>query len=225
MFTTMETENINRTYLETLSFSDLSKLADEYGVDVPENLDRRFLIAELLELVEESNFINEDMIISSEDSEDLSEALPQGYNETQISCVLRNPVWAFVFWNISDNDIFTLKNLQNYSLMLRVCSLPSVDELTPIETFEINVSAENQEQYVLLPVGEKFIRVELVYTAGTTRKVLAFSPVIEIPQGSKYINEFQPGKEKDFPEIIKLSGINKILTQQYEKHRHSFSEK
>ena len=35
----METENINRAYLETLSFSDLSKLADEYGVDVPENFD------------------------------------------------------------------------------------------------------------------------------------------------------------------------------------------
>ena len=64
----METENINRAYLETLSFSDLSKLADEYGVDVPEDLDRRFLICELLDIVEESKLFNEDMIISSDRS-------------------------------------------------------------------------------------------------------------------------------------------------------------
>ena len=51
----MNEEPINRASLEKLSFSDLVQLADEYGVDVPEDLDRRFLIAELLELAEESN--------------------------------------------------------------------------------------------------------------------------------------------------------------------------
>ena len=50
----MSGESINRAYLETLIFSDLVQLADKYGVDVPDDLDRRFLIAELLELVEES---------------------------------------------------------------------------------------------------------------------------------------------------------------------------
>ena len=62
----MEDEKINRGYLETLSFSDLVKLADEYGVDVPEDLDRRFLICEILELVQEnSNDSSSNMIISS----------------------------------------------------------------------------------------------------------------------------------------------------------------
>lgn len=224
IFATMETENINRAYLETLSFSDLSNLADEYGVDVPENLDRRFLIAELLELVEESNFNNEDMIISSDESPDESENLPLSYNETQISCVLRNPAWAFVFWNISENDSLLLRDLRNCSLLLRVCSLPSADEYTPIETFEINAATDVQEQYILLPVGERFLRVELVYISDSVRKVLAFSPVIEIPQGSKYVNQLQPGKQNDFSEVLKLSGIESILMEQYKNHRHSFSE-
>ena len=48
----MNEEPMNRASLEKLSFSDLVQLADEYGVDVPEDLDRRFLIAELLELFE-----------------------------------------------------------------------------------------------------------------------------------------------------------------------------
>ena len=38
----MNNEQINCAYLETLAFKDLIKLADEYGVDVPQDLDRRF---------------------------------------------------------------------------------------------------------------------------------------------------------------------------------------
>lgn len=219
----METENINRAYLETLSFSDLSKLADEYGVDVPEDLDRRFLICELLDIVEESKLFNEDMVISTDKSSDDNIVLPHGYNETQISCILRNPVWAFVFWNISNSDNNKLKELHDCTLMLRVCSLPSAEELTPKESFEIKVTAGSQEQYVLIPAGEKYIRIELVYVSGTNRNVLAFSPVIEIPQGSESLNNIQPGKQNDYPEIIKLSGIEKILMNQYKNHRHSFS--
>ncbi len=219
----METENINRAYLETLSFSDLSKLADEYGVDVPEDLDRRFLICELLDIVEESKLFNEDMVISSDRSSEENTVLPQGYNETQISCVLRNPVWAFVFWNISNSDNNKLKEMHDCTLMLRVCSLPSQEELTPKESFEIKITAGSQEQYVLIPAGEKYIRIELVYISGANRNVLAFSPVIEIPQGSESLNNIQPGKQNDYPEIIKLSGIEKILLNQYKNHRHSFS--
>ena len=219
----METENINRAYLETLSFSDLSKLADEYGVDVPEDLDRRFLICELLDIVEESKLFNEDMVISTDKSSDDNIVLPHGYNETQISCILRNPVWAFVFWNISNSDNNKLKELHDCTLMLRVCSLPSAEELTPKESCEIKVTAGSQEQYVLIPAGEKYIRIELVYVSGTNRNVLAFSPVIEIPQGSESLNNIQPGKQNDYPEIIKLSGIEKILMNQYKNHRHSFS--
>ena len=63
----MNNEQISCAYLETLAFKDLVKLADEYGVDVPQDLDRRFLIAELLELAqEESNASDVQMIIKDD---------------------------------------------------------------------------------------------------------------------------------------------------------------
>ncbi|MCQ2593239.1 MAG: DUF4912 domain-containing protein [Treponema sp.] len=201
-------------------------MADEYGIEVPENLNRLFLIAELLEIAEENKLYSDkdEMVISAVSEDGNGEnTLPESYNETQISCVLRNPVWAFVFWNISDSDALLLKNLNEYSLLLRVCSLPSKEEMTPLETFEVTVSEGSREQYILLPSGQKFLRLELVYISDDHRKVLAFSPVIEVPQTPEFINEFTPGKEMDFPEILKLSGINKILTDQYKNHRHSFS--
>ena len=220
----MDAEIINRAYLEKLSFSDLSKLADDFGVDVPEDLNRRFLIAELLELAEEAKSSDdESMIISAEDGEAPAAKLPKNYNETQISCILRNPAWAFVFWNINDTDSAMIKSLTNCNLMIRVCVLSAPDKLQPEEAFEINASTDTQEQYVLLPAGSNYIRVELVYVAGNTGKVLAFTPVIEIPSPSKQLNDFQPGKESDYSEIINLSGMEEILVNQYKNHRHSFS--
>ena len=219
----MDDEVITRAYLETLSFSDLKKLADEYGVDVPEDLDRRFLLSELLEIAEETRQDKTaGMIISFENSTNQSTNLPDGYNETQISCVLRNPVWAFVFWDISDTDLNMLSALPNYSLSLRVCILVSETELVPQESFEIELPNGVNEQYVLIPAGKNFIRIELVYTSGATREVLAFSPVVSVPKSSENVEKYQPGVENDFPPIMKLSGIEKILADQYTKYRHSF---
>lgn len=221
MLNTMNEEKITRAYLETLSFSDLSNLADEYGVEVPENLNRNFLIAELLELAEDASGTAENMIIASEEESGEIVDLPQNYNETQISCILRNPIWGFVFWNISDADSLQIKD-EETSLLLRICSFNSKDELKPVEVLEVQASTTSQEQYILLPTEKKYIRVELLLARYATQSVLAFSPLIEIPQGPKYVDEWQPGKEFDFSQIMKLSNVDDILLNQYKKHRNSF---
>lgn len=219
----MSDEIITRAYLEKLSFSELSRLADNYGIDVPENLDRRFLIAELLEISEENEEISDDMIVSSADNENKEFVLPKNYNETQINCVLRNPVWLFVFWNMSESDSLMLKKLGNYNLMLRICSYANNFDEVPEEAFEIQTVEQAQEQYVLLPANKKYIKVELVYTTENKGKVLAFSNMITIPQGSDLVNDLQSGIDTDFNPLVKLSDINSIITKQYTNHRHSFS--
>ena len=219
----MSDEVITRNYLEKLSFSELSRLADNYGIDVPENLDRRFLIAELLELNEENEEISEDMIISSnnEDSKEVF-VFPKNYNETQIDCVLRNPVWLFIFWNISDSDNSLLKKTGDYNLMLRICSFEDEEAKIPDEAFEINAVEKSQEQYFLLPAGKKYIKVELLYSVEGKVNVLAFTPLIKIPQGSKLVNDLQSGFDSEFQPLVQLSDINTVITKQYTYHRHSF---
>ncbi|MCR5187451.1 MAG: DUF4912 domain-containing protein [Treponema sp.] len=219
----MKEEAISRAYLETLSFSDLVRLADEYGVDVPEDLDRRFLIEELLEIIEEeSNNNAEEMIISSGDTPDASEFFTGNYNETQVSGVLRNPAWLFVFWNISDADSAKLKDIPGCELKLRICFLKDPKDSVPEEAFEVQTSSDSQEQYVLIPAGKKYIKIELVYVTASSGKVMAFSPVITIPQGAAMLNDLQLGRQTDFSPIIELSGMKTILTEHYKNHRHSF---
>lgn len=219
----MKEETINRAQLETLSFSDLVKLADEYGVDVPEDLDRRFLIAELLEIIEEEENFNEDMMIATEDAPDNASVMTGNYNETQVSGVLRNPAWLFVFWNISEIDATKIKEMPDCSLMLRICALKDPKDPVPEEAFEIQTATESQEQYVLLPKGKKYIKIELVYVTASSGKVLAFSPVITIPQGSSMLNDIQMAQDTELSPVLELSGIRNILSEHYKKHRHSFS--
>ena len=219
----MNEEPLNRASLEKLSFSDLVQLADEYGVDVPDDLDRRFLIAELLELAEESNSIEDEMVISSESEEQQPMVFNGNFNETQVSCVLRNPAWLFVFWNLNGTDSSKIKESPLGSLKLRICSFADPKDVKPEEAFEVQTPSQSQEQYVLLPKGKKYIKVELIYMNGGASEVLAFSPVISIPQGSSLVNDLQPGRDVEFSPVIELSGMKEVITEQYKNHRHSFS--
>ncbi len=219
----MNEEPINRASLEKLSFSDLVQLADEYGVDVPEDLDRRFLIAELLELAEESNNIDDEMIIAAESDNPQSTVLNGNFNETQVSCVLRNPAWLFVFWNLNDNDAARINENPACSLKLRICLYSDIKDSKPDEAFEVQTPSQSQEQYVLIPKGTKYIKVELVCVTAGAGEIIAFSPIVSIPQGSSLVNDLQPGREEDFSPVIELSGISELITEQYKNHRHSFS--
>ena len=218
----MNEDTINRASLEKLSFSDLVQLADEYGVDVPEDLDRRFLIAELLELAEESNNREDEMIIAAESDDQQPLVLNGNFNETQVSCVLRNPAWLFVFWNLNANDSAKLAENPGCTLKLRICSFTDSKDFKPEEAFEVQTPSQSQEQYVLLPKGKKYIKVELVCVNGGAGEVIAFSPVIAIPQGASVVNDLQPGREEGFSPVAELSGIKELLTEQYKNHRHSF---
>lgn len=222
----MDNEQINCAYLESLAFSDLVKLADEYGIDVPQDLDRRFLIAELLEIAqEESNRNDLQMIISDEEenpeNQNLNLNLPKNYNETQIAGILRNPAWLFVFWNISVADDAKIKS-KNSSIKIRVCSYEKIDDTAPCDSFEVQPADEIQEQYILLPKGIKFLKAELISAAPGFSDVLAVSSVISVPETSFRIKNLNFGEENDFSPILQLSGIKDVIIEHYKNHRQSF---
>jgi hypothetical protein len=220
----MEKQVINRAYLETLSFTDLLSLADKYGIDVPDNLNRSFLIGDLLEITEElKKTTDSDMVISSGSAAVLTgEKLPETYNTTDIEAVLRNPAWAFVYWNISESDLHNLKK-GGFSISLRVCSLAQKEDVKPEDTYDVQISFSDREQYILIPSGKQFVRVELVSTVKNSCRILACSNVVEIPRCSKLLTDMQPGKDDGMAPIISLSGMKELLLDHYKSHRQSFS--
>ena len=218
----MNNEQISCAYLETLAFKDLVKLADEYGVDVPQDLDRRFLIAELLELAQEESTASDlQMIITDDDEENEEINLPANYNETQIAAILRNPAWLFVFWNISEFDMNKIKH-QKETLHIKVNTYKKSENSMITDSFEVQVLDESQEQYVLLPKGIDFVKIELLACKVNSQETMAISSEIKVPKTSSWINELNFAKDNSFSNKLKLSGMEDVLMEQYKNHRHSF---
>ena len=225
----MEIEKINRQYLETLSNSQLISLGDELGIDIPEDLNRNFIIAELLEAVleyEEDNDI-EEIVTSEEDApvHDETEKLPDSYNETSITALLRNPAWVYVYWDIKAADLNRLSEDFSYrSMCLRVSFWENEDDASPVESFDVQVGDNDRQQYVLLTPGKNFVRIDLVALYnGHDDENLAITPKIALPKGAVELNEALPGRDIQFPKLVELSGMKELLTLHYENHRQSFS--
>ncbi|QTQ11936.1 DUF4912 domain-containing protein [Treponema parvum] len=221
----METPFLTRHYLETLSSSDLVALAYDYDIDIPEGLNRRFIIGELLEVAEEINKKEKNEMIISLDilSGEESYTLPDGYNETVLTVILRNPVWAFVYWDISDEDLAMLRQSKIGPCHLHVSFYENFNDKKSSDSFDIQISLSDREQYILIPPEKNVMRVDFIYLSdGHNMNILASSKKIELVHGCKALSESRPGRIIKFSPVMELSGVNDLLRVHYAKHRQSF---
>lgn len=221
----MEKINMSRQKLESLSTSDLLLLADDYGIDIPDNLDRRFIIGEILEAAEEfSSPRGTEIKVNLSDEEEIPDTLPMSYNDTKIYAVLRNPAWVFVFWDIKESEKDAVTGDPGFEgFFLRSIFFDSPEAEKCSDSFDIQVSLESNEQYVLVPNGKRYFMVQLACTVDGAVRVLANSRRIEIPEESKTISNIQPGKSLDLPPLVELSGMKQLLHDHYVNHRQLFS--
>jgi hypothetical protein len=218
----MDTMLISRTYLESLSTADLISLADEYGIDIPEELNRRFIIGELLEVIEDSNTEKKDTLQESDTLPEGNE-LPLSYNETCITVILRNPAWIYVYWDISNADLERIHtSVSNFNLTLKLCFFSRDSEEKPTEIFDITVNQKDRDQYILLPRTDYSLRVDLVIEEKNQQQsILARSKTINLPQNLPQINT--ETLEQEITPIMELSGYKELLKKHYLNHRESFN--
>ena len=112
--------NVNVERLNGLSIDALYALAEKMGLDLPPALERVFVVEAILEAFEEDNedrktsgdaaiHIEEKKYSGSELDEidaslDAAPCIDRRYNETVIHCIARDPEWAFVFWDVRDEE-------------------------------------------------------------------------------------------------------------------------
>lgn len=220
----MENMTLSRIYLETMTSDDLISLADEYGIDIPEGLSRRFIIGELIEAIDEphSEQADNDLVIDDLEVKE-SSVLPKSYNETQISVILRNPAWAFVYWDLNDTDSREAQQTKSFStFVLRVLYFAQVDDEKPSEMYDIPVKSEDYDRYILLSQAESVVRIDLVAEFKTLEpRILARSRKIIIPKGCPEITS-RSLTEKIDP-VLELSGFAELCRTHYTNHRQSFS--
>jgi hypothetical protein len=170
----------SRSYLESLSTRELTALADKPGIDIPPGLERVFIIEELLDLE------NDDDPLPEQNAPLLPAAgylepvpLPKQYNITYISVLIRDPLWAFVFWEIraADKDLHEgAAGFEGY--YLKVVPLGNAGG----GPFTIAVGAADTAWYLgFSPEGGRF-RVELCALRKGAELVVAVSPPFRLPK-------------------------------------------
>lgn len=215
---------MSRKHLETLSSADLILLADKYGIDIPEDLSRRFIIAELLDMARETREDERlDLTITGETLEETE--LPVSYNETVVCAVHSNPVWLYVFWDISASDTVHIDaNRQQATFILRITVLERGGKILPRESFDVPVSVSDKDQYILLPAStndDKNIRVELILETQIEKpRLLAVS--VQVPLW-RPCPDFRESFLSDQSPLLELSGFKELMRTHFLKHRQLFS--
>ena len=111
---------------------------------------------------------------------------------------------------------------QKETLHIKVNTYKKSENSMITDSFEVQVLDESQEQYVLLPKGIDFVKIELRACKVNSQETMAISSEIKVPKTSSWINELNFAKDNSFSNKLKLSGMEDVLMEQYKNHRHSF---
>lgn len=220
----MEKRNLTRSYLETLSTADLVEMADDHGIDIPEGLNRRFIIGELLELDEQLRQEDlENAILVDTDYTVRAEELPETYNETSITLLMRDPGWVFAYWDFHSNLYTAItSNFRFESFFLRVNTLSDTTHSSVIDYFDIEVGNRDRKWYIHLSSRDHACRVDL-YSRNVQEKeqLLARSGILVIPPTAS--GDLFFSQKRRNPPLIELSGIQELRKYHFINHRQSFS--
>lgn len=186
-----------RERLEGLPGEALRRLARGEGIEVPDDVERILLVDLLLEVLEDK--------LAEQDSQNGSVRLQQAkydlscieglgddwggevgffplhYNETRIVLMLRDPFWAFAYWDIRGGTLRNIKKEHEADgVFLRVLKmrLPS----TVLDSFDIPVGVNDSSRYVNIPEQDALYAVELVLQGKTWEKSLIRSNCIRVPR-------------------------------------------
>ena len=186
-----------RSWLERLSTDELIAFADSQGLDFPPGLERNFIIEELLDLAFGDDIETDENLGSHPDFMEAA-ALPKQYNISFIEVMIRDPLWAFVFWEIKGHDKEIHEKTADFEgYCLRVIPMRKTDGLpkqrAPLfaadraDSFTITVGADDTAWFLGFPpdaAGDdsRCYQVELCVPRGGEAITLAASRLFTLPR-------------------------------------------
>ena len=184
------------------TLDELRLLAASEGVSDPEQFERAEIIEILDEIWEEKvsdrKQNNDVMRLKGKKYDIFREKLhrsytnyeyviPEHYPNTSIHMLLRDPYWAYAYWDINQFDLQTmLQACESPQFLLRVYLLPArgADPAEAESSFEIPITATDTSWYINLPEPGAWYQVDLIFIAEREQeRLLSRSAAIESPGG------------------------------------------
>jgi hypothetical protein len=225
--------DLNPSYLEKLSTPELRALAVTFGIDIPCNLERQFIIEEILDNAPCLVFFQPEQIVTRAavtdteftDYENMPPApepveLPKQYNITRVNAIVRDPLWVFVFWEIreADRKIYEKQSgFRGYFLRVSLDRCKKGSEAGTV--FTVPVSGGDTEMYIHFPPdghcrklcnadAEAPFNVALCYSYAGGDAVLAVTSPFRLPGMLKISERIAPARNENT--LLRLSGIDDL---------------
>ncbi|MDR1444594.1 MAG: DUF4912 domain-containing protein [Treponema sp.] len=228
----MNQARLVRPYLDSLTTQDLARIADNCGIDIPPNLERIFIIEELLDYARMEEDEEEETLAESPDYLETA-PIPRHYNITFIDVMIRDPLWVFVFWEVKEYDRDIFENDPDFSgYYLRVIPAGEGPRLPKDQFFMVQVGPDDTARYLgfseypALP--ERGFRVELFASFGGRNEILAVSRVFRLPVLPGKVVHSPDAADSSLPSLVSLSGLNDFYilrdTDRRPQRRYSCNE-
>lgn len=186
-----------RPPLEEMTLRQLRKVASVYNVPRYSRMRKEQLLAAIERIEAEKNLQGEQKVeaakfeVGQEDTmgalasvdEDLGE-LPNGYGESRIVLMPRDPQWAYTYWDVPNEHKESLRRLGGQQLALRVYDVTDIDmnHQVPHSVQEYQCDEMAREWYLPLPVSDRDYVIEIGYRCVDGRwSVLARSAAVHTP--------------------------------------------
>ena len=210
--------------LQSIPLEELVALAREEGYEEDGVADRasltEFILENLKERVREKERENSPCIrveqskyqITEPESKERVEAdgypLADRYNQTKIVFMVRDPHWAFAYWDIDEKTREKLPDKdESHHLILRVHETQSIKR----PSFDIPIQFEDSSWYIYLPNQNCAYILELGILKDGRYSCLARSNQIRTPRESPAESPGQvPGLHSDFNAYYGIGGSESI---------------
>jgi hypothetical protein len=224
---------MTRERLAGLSEELLQKLADKLDVDIPDEAhldDIVDLVTDALEDAREDHEQSNNNAIRVEErkyqlarffsEKDLATVtddnvlLPDRYNETRMHLIVRDPAWAFCYWDVRDEQLVAVTADSEFQqLILRIVEMdnPDFDDHTVVDSFEIPVRLNDKSRYINLPRQDASYYTELSGLCGERHISICRSNPISVPRGGlpDTVTEARSADERK-DRVLALSGLEHL---------------
>ena len=176
---------MNKDQLLSLTLRQLRQEASKLSVPLYSRKTKAILIDLIVKYQKKVNetYQKSDANLTFEKSSDPVVSPVKEEIKTKIVFLPRDPEWAYVFWQISENDREKAQSLGASKLCLRLYDATGYVEgkLNQGTLREITVDSFSTEWYLPIPLADRDYKVELGYKYGFNWMSLAFSSISHVP--------------------------------------------
>lgn len=211
--------------LRSLSYEELSKIAEQGQIDVIQDMDKESLVSVVFEALEEERLDREETnnltiqieakkYAVSQDQELFLDfggdvELPARYKENRLVLMLRDPSWVYCYWDVEDRILSELSQNADYNgLVLRVLELAAADwrKDSIVDWFDIPIQFSDLSRYINLPSEDSFYGVEVHAQLGEKEALISRSNIVESSRDYMAPSRGEDNAKRD--RLIELSGFS-----------------